>query len=476
MTLVSNHVVLRAHAVLIRFLYQVADIVAIIVAALIAGHWRFDHWGLPQPAYLYEVLIFIALLLSIVLFNMAGLYRSWRGRTVIRQLVFVVFAWLAVLLILVLLGFLAKLSDVFSRQCFAYWAFSGMLLLIGFRMLAIGCLRLLQRCGFGQRRIVVIGSGPHAKHILKTLFSALWTGLQVNAVFSLTMQSPRKTVGQQHFTIAKLPESLLDYVQEHNIQEIWLAVSLKEQSQIVDILNELRHTTVVIRLLPDLLDLELLNHSISVIAGLQTINLRESPMLGANRVIKRIEDIVLGLFGLMLASPVMLIVAVCIKCSSKGPILFAQLRYGIDGRSIKVYKFRSMYVHAEQGKVTQASKGDTRITPVGRFLRKSSLDELPQFWNVLQGRMSLVGPRPHAVEHNEYYKDLVSKYMLRHAVKPGITGWAQVNGYRGETETLDKMAKRVEYDLTYIESWSLWLDLKILFLTVFRGFFNKNAY
>ncbi len=471
-----NHGVLRAHAVLIRLFYQVADIIAIIVAVLLASKWRFSHWYLPQPSYLYEVLIFIALLLSIVLFNMVGLYRSWRGRTVVRQLVLVVLAWFGVLLVLILLGFLAKLSDVFSRQWFVYWAFIGTFLLIGFRLAAIGCLRLLQRYGFGQRRIVVIGSGQHTKHILKTLFSALWTGLHIDAVFSLTMQSSEKWVGQQNFSIAKLPDSLLAYIQGHDIQEVWLALSLKEQEQIVNIMNELKHTTVVIRLLPDLLDLELLNHSVSIIAGLQTINLRESPMLGANGVIKRVEDVVLGSIGLLLASPVMFIVAIMIKCSSRGPVLFSQLRYGINGQQIKVYKFRSMYLHDEQGKVTQATKSDVRITPIGRFLRRSSLDELPQLWNVLQGRMSLVGPRPHAVEHNEYYKDLVSKYMLRHAVKPGITGWAQINGYRGETETLDKMAKRVEYDLVYIESWSLWLDIKILFLTVFRGFFNQNAY
>jgi len=178
-----------------------------------------------------------------------------------------------------------------------------------------------------------------------------------------------------------------------------------------------------------------------------------------------------------LASPVAIFIAIGIKISSPGPIIFKQMRYGWDGHPIKVYKFRTMYVHEEtHGKVTQACQGDHRITKFGAFLRHVSLDELPQFYNVLQGRMSIVGPRPHAVAHNELYKDQIDDYMQRHCVKPGITGWAQINGWRGETNTLDKMKRRVEYDLFYIENWSLWFDLKIIFLTLFKGFVGKNVY
>ncbi|MDH5184914.1 MAG: exopolysaccharide biosynthesis polyprenyl glycosylphosphotransferase, partial [Gammaproteobacteria bacterium] len=176
-------------------------------------------------------------------------------------------------------------------------------------------------------------------------------------------------------------------------------------------------------------------------------------------------------------SPLLLFIAISIKLSSKGPVFFKQMRHGWDGRIIKVYKFRSMKVHQEfDGTVTQAIKRDPRITKIGAFLRRTSLDELPQFYNVLQGRMSIVGPRPHAVAHNEHYKEVVDQYMLRHKVKPGITGWAQVNGWRGETDTVEKMQKRVEFDLFYIENWSFWFDLKIIFLTVFKGFVDKNAY
>lgn len=179
----------------------------------------------------------------------------------------------------------------------------------------------------------------------------------------------------------------------------------------------------------------------------------------------------------LLVLPVCLAIALVIKITSPGPVLFKQYRTGVNGKQFKVYKFRSMRIHEEEnGQVTQATKGDSRITPIGAFLRRTSLDELPQFYNVLQGRMSIVGPRPHALAHNEYYKELVESYMRRHKVKPGITGWAQVNGLRGETDTLEKMEKRVEYDLWYIDNWSLWLDLRIIFLTIFKGFINKNAY
>jgi putative colanic acid biosynthesis UDP-glucose lipid carrier transferase len=194
------------------------------------------------------------------------------------------------------------------------------------------------------------------------------------------------------------------------------------------------------------------------------------------RVVKRLEDLVVAGVICIFIIPVCFVIAVAIKLSSPGPVLFKQMRMGINGRKFKVYKFRSMVVHNESGSVTQATRNDVRITKVGAFLRRTSLDELPQFFNVLQGRMSVVGPRPHALAHNDYYKELVESYMQRHKVKPGITGWAQVSGYRGETDTLDKMQKRVEYDLWYIEHWSLWIDLKIIVLTFWKGFLNKNAF
>lgn len=201
-----------------------------------------------------------------------------------------------------------------------------------------------------------------------------------------------------------------------------------------------------------------------------------TPFTGYNKIIKRLEDIIISSIIILLISPILVIIAVMIKMTSKGPVLFKQDRHGLNGKIIKVWKFRSMSVMENRNTVTQATKNDVRVTKVGRILRRTSLDELPQFFNVLFGSMSIVGPRPHAVSHNEYYQTCIEDYMLRHMVKPGITGLAQISGWRGETDTLDKMQQRVNCDLTYIRTWSLWLDLKIIFLTILFGFISKTAY
>ncbi|HBZ2169552.1 TPA: undecaprenyl-phosphate glucose phosphotransferase, partial [Klebsiella pneumoniae] len=212
------------------------------------------------------------------------------------------------------------------------------------------------------------------------------------------------------------------------------------------------------------------------INGVPVVPLFDTPLNGINMVFKRLEDIIVASIILFIISPILIVIACAVKFTSPGPVIFRQIRYGMDGKPIKVWKFRSMSVMENDSSVKQATKNDTRVTKVGRFLRSTSLDELPQFFNVLFGQMSVVGPRPHAVAHNEQYRSLIQGYMLRHKVKPGITGLAQINGWRGETDTLEKMEKRIEYDLLYIRGWSIWLDLKIIFLTVFKGFINKSAY
>jgi putative colanic acid biosysnthesis UDP-glucose lipid carrier transferase len=210
--------------------------------------------------------------------------------------------------------------------------------------------------------------------------------------------------------------------------------------------------------------------------GFPTVDLNTPMSSGLGGVFKTLFDMSFALVALVLLAPLMITIAIAIKLTSPGPVLFKQPRLGLNGKKFSVYKFRSMKVHQEHGTVTQATKDDPRITPIGQFLRRTSLDELPQFLNVLKGEMSVVGPRPHALQHNEMYKDLLELYMLRHRVKPGITGWAQIHGYRGETDTVDKMAKRVQFDLHYIQNWSLWMDVKIIVWTAFRGWTGNNAY
>jgi putative colanic acid biosynthesis UDP-glucose lipid carrier transferase len=266
------------------------------------------------------------------------------------------------------------------------------------------------------------------------------------------------------------------FVREQNIKMIFISQPVSAQPRIRRLLDELQDTTASVYFLPDIYIFDLMQARFDNVGGMPVIAIRETPFMGLNSAIKRASDIVFGLAILLLAAPAMLVVALAVRLTSPGPVIFRQRRYGLYGEEIIVYKFRSMTVTDDGGTIVQASLGDQRLTPIGAFLRRSSLDELPQFINVLQGRMSVVGPRPHAVAHNEQYRKLIKGYMLRHKVKPGVTGWAQVNGMRGETATLDKMQARIQYDLDYLRSWSVWLDLWIILKTVKVVLTRDNAH
>src|SRR5438067_10475397 len=251
---------------------------------------------------------------------------------------------------------------------------------------------------------------------------------------------------------------------------------MASQPHILKVLEELRDTTVSIYFVPDIFVSDLIQARVDTIGDLPVVAVCETPFYGFNGIVKRLEDYLLASLILVFIAPLLIAIAIGVKLSSPGPILFKQRRYGVDGRKIVVYKFRTMSVAEHGDVVPQATRNDNRITPFGAFLRKSSLDELPQFINVLQGRMSVVGPRPHAVAHNELYRKLIRGYMIRHKVRPGITGLAQVNGYRGETETVEKMKARIEYDLAYLRNWSVLLDLQIILKTVVVVLRKQNAY
>jgi putative colanic acid biosynthesis UDP-glucose lipid carrier transferase len=269
---------------------------------------------------------------------------------------------------------------------------------------------------------------------------------------------------------------LAQYVREHGIKMIFISQPISAQPRIRKLIDELQDTTASVYFLPDVYTFDLMQARFDNVGGMPVIAICETPFMGLNSTIKRASDIVLSSLILLLLAPLMLVTAIAVKLSSPGPIIFRQRRYGLYGEEIIVYKFRSMSVMENGTTVTQAQKNDGRVTKVGGFLRRTSLDELPQFVNVLQGRMSIVGPRPHAVAHNEQYRKVIKGYMLRHKVKPGITGWAQVNGLRGETATLDKMEARVQYDLDYLRNWSLWLDLWIVLRTVKVVLTRENAF
>ncbi len=467
-----KHGIVQSHANLLSTVMRAVDPLIIVLSTWLAYYLSHSSWILPTN-YLWASIQ--AALLVAVTFPLFRIYESWRGESLENELGALLIACIAVFIILLLLSVVTKTSAQFSRLWMGYWLACSVILLSFFRLLLRFALRWLRSQGFNQRRVVIIGTGELARDVANRLLDAPWTGLNVLGFFDEAPIDVNQIIAGRPLLGGF--DRIADYVKREAIDQIWLAMPWSHQKAINQVLYNLRHSTADVQMVLDVFSYRLLNMSLSEVAGLPILNLSTSPFKGINRLLKFLEDWVLALIILALMSPLMVIIAIGIKLSSPGPILFRQKRHGYDGKEVEVWKFRSMRMHQEQeNKVTQASYEDPRITRFGAFLRHTSLDELPQFINVLQGHMSIVGPRPHAIVHNDHYKEQIEHYMLRHKVKPGITGWAQVNGFRGETGTLEKMQKRVEYDFYYIENWSLWFDLKIILLTFFKGFVSKNAY
>ena len=413
-------------------------------------------FGSSAPDISYQVLMIIFSLLSIIAFVITGVHDIWRRRAWYRRIWKLVVSWAMSFAMLFALLVAFKISESFSRIWLLLWMGVHLSLLVTTRGMVAIVLRHYRQSEKNLDSVLIIGKGRSFKQTFQSYSKPNEEGYLIN---------DRIDYADLEQTLIELRQRVFD---RKHYDCYWICLPLKYSAVVQDIVFELRHETGNIRFIPGIRDLPLINHRVSPIGDLYSMDISLSPMDGFNRVIKRIEDIILSSLILLLISPVCLVIALALKLTSPGPVLFKQYRYGRNKEQFLMYKFRSMKVHEEAGgKVSQATKGDSRITGVGAFLRKTSLDELPQFVNVLQGHMSIVGPRPHAVAHNEEYKELVDSYMKRHTVKPG---------FRGETDTLDKMQKRVEYDLKYLNQWSLWLDLKIVFLTVFKGFVGKEAY
>lgn len=440
------------------------DAFALLIGAIVAHTLRFGHIDIHDRYWLATIII---VLLVTLVNSFIGAYERWRITKLSKLLTRQLLVWLSIVILVTSIIYLTQSAERYSRM----WV--GMMLLISFILSA--CVRvviqqLLRRArlnGRSLRSVFMVGPGENIKHVGRSMRNTPEEGYRIAGI-----QRLRSTDIDNSFL-----STLSRRVSESNAQEVWICVPLEMGAAVRSVFYALRHQTVEVRLIPEFRDMQLLNHRTSVVAGQYAFDLSVTPMGGIAQITKRLEDIIISSALCIVIVPVCLVIACAIKLTSPGPVLFKQYRTGVNGKVFKVYKFRSMKVHQEQdNKVTQASRKDPRVTPIGAFLRRTSLDELPQFYNVLQGRMSIVGPRPHALAHNEHYKELVESYMKRHKVKPGITGWAQVNGYRGETDTLEKMERRVECDLWYINNWSLWLDIRIIFWTIFKGFINKNAY
>ncbi len=467
----SKKGVLQAYSVGLNLVTRVLDIIVVLVGGALAFVLRFGAISHPLPFQYGETLL-LALALVALIFPVFGVYRSWRGRSLFTPVLWVCIAWLVVSVMVLLSLVVLKNDGVLSRLWMLYWFVGTALLLAAMRLVVYLLLHTLRRHGFNQRRTVIIGSCEQADMLLRRAGEAEWAGFDVVAVFDLGVGC-----GELQGMPRRPLDTLGSFVETCPVDEIWVSLSLEQTPRLQSILDNLRHCSANIRYVPDMFGVYLLNHGVSELLDTPMIDLSTTPIQGANRVVKAIEDRVLATLILLMISPLMALISMGVKLSSAGPVLYRQERHGWDGHKIEVWKFRTMWAHDEDlGQVTQARRGDDRVTPFGALLRRTSLDELPQFINVLQGRMSIVGPRPHAIEHNELYSPLVDHYSLRNKVKPGITGWAQVNGWRGETQTLEKMQKRIEHDLYYIDNWSLLFDLRIIGLTITRGFFDKNAY
>lgn len=322
--------------------------------------------------------------------------------------------------------------------------------------------------------MVIVGANALGFRLAKKVFDDPYFGVEVKGFFD--DRNPTRLENTGGAPLLGSLDEMPRWVKEHAVGTIYITLPMVAQPRIMKMLDELGDTTASIYFVPDIFVFDLIQARFDELEGIPVIAICESPFSGFNSILKRLTDIVCAASALLLLWPVMGAIAIGIKVTSPGPILFKQRRYGLDGAQIMVYKFRSMNVLEDGPVIRQAQRGDNRITPFGAFLRRSSLDELPQFINVLQGTMSIVGPRPHAVAHNEQYRKLIKRYMIRHKVKPGITGWAQVNGYRGETETVEKMRSRVAYDLDYMRNWSVSLDLLIMLKTLTVVFKDQNAF
>lgn len=428
----------------------------------------------------YQVLGGATFLLTVVVFQAAHLHQPWRGADLVRLARRVFLNWILVVAILAVLGYVTKTGIFFSRKVVLLWMTLAPVALVALRLNVYLGLRWLRQQGRNTRSVVIAGAGALGRRLARNMVDSPWLGMRLFGFFDDYLKGEvRLAEGsrpQNSYPILGSLDEMVSYVQDNQVHMVYLALPLRAEDRLREVVEALQDTTASVYYVPDVFTFSLLSAGFTDLRGIPLISLWETPFFGINGWVKRLEDLLLASLLLLLVSPLLLLLALGVKLSSPGPIIFKQRRYGLDGHEIRVYKFRTMKVCEDGAEIQQATSDDQRVTSFGRFLRRSSLDELPQFINVLQGSMSIVGPRPHAVAHNEYYRQLIPGYMLRHKVRPGLTGWAQVNGWRGETETLEKMEKRVEYDLDYLRRWSLGLDLKIIFLTIFRGLKGHKAY
>ena len=444
--------------------------------SIVAGLWMLVNL---IPEFNSKSTIVVSLI-AIGLFNIfaeiVGLYRRWHGLGFFKEIGCTVLAWAMTIASLTLLGRFSVYSTEISGPAILWWYFLTLAFALSTRVAIRWFRRYQAQRGIGTRKFAIAGINELGIQLTENVMATpdlrmTFAGFYDDRPKDRLCELP-ESINQNNGQI----DSLVESAKSGEIQVIFITLPMRAENRIRSIIAELSDTTVSVYIVPDLFVFQMLNSRWTDIQGLPVVSVFENPLFGVDGFLKRILDLSVSMMALMIACIPMLMIAVAVKLTSKGPVLFKQKRYGLDGKQIDVWKFRSMTVCDNGDTVVQAKKNDSRLTSIGGFLRKSSLDELPQIFNVLSGQMSLVGPRPHANAHNEYYRKQIDGYMLRHKVKPGMTGLAQVNGCRGETETLDKMEARIHFDHRYIRDWSIWLDIKIIFKTLFVVFSRQNAY
>ncbi len=463
------------HASLLTIVLRALDAVAVVGGAWLAARWAGGDVGPSALSAAVSATVFYFLAAEIT-----GLYRSWHGVSGERELLCAGATWAVVVPLLLLVGFAVDLLEPVAHElthagALAWFASAPLLLGLGRTSLRLYQRRMRSK-GRNVRGLAIVGCTEIGFQLARNIEKAPWSGLRTVGFFD---DRPPLRRAEMPTDVAACVGNIDDLVQsarDGRVHMIYLTLPLRAENRIKAVLARLADTTASVYLVPDFYVYELLHSRWINVGGLPAVSVFENPFYGVDGMVKRLLDVVVGGLALVVAAVPMAAIAAAVKLTSPGPVFFRQKRYGLDGRPIDVWKFRTMYVCEDGPIVTQATACDPRITKVGGFLRRTSLDELPQLFNVLEGSMSLVGPRPHANAHNEHYRKQIQGYMLRHKVKPGITGLAQVSGWRGETDTLDKMERRIECDHQYIRDWSPWLDVKILFRTIFTVLGKQNAY
>ncbi len=459
---------LQNHDTLVQWVQQFLNIAVVAGSLILLSVWRNGEF----PPH-YRTMLVFAILLMLITYHLFGVHR--RFDSVIGGIQHLARAWGVVIITLAWVAFLTKTSESYSRQVIVYWAllafvFQAVVFLITYNVY------VLYRVKYRERiPALIVGTGSVAHHLAKSISKNIWLSDKIVGVINYGNDTENEWT-LDHPPLLGTEESLARVIQEQGIRRVYVALPFSHIRLIKAVQDLLIDANIDLVWAPDIFEFRLINHSVREVAGVPLLNLNETPLMaGGPAFIKALMDKSVALLAILMLSPLLIGAAIAVKLNSKGPLIFKQVRDGWDGKKFHVYKFRSMYVHTPEKLVKQATKGDPRITPVGNFIRRTSIDELPQLFNVLEGSMSLVGPRPHAVSHNEYYSDKVRAYLARHRIKPGMTGLAQINGCRGETETVELMSRRVEFDLEYISNWTPLLDMKILFLTPF-SLFSKTAY